>query len=116
LGGGRLDEVAGEDRWELGGGAGVETSGADDILVRNGGVGEERVLGGEGLVNVGMLDSGGVEFERFNDHAAESSEMGRDGFRTEDVEDENARGRVDFIIERDKSGIFRVGIGGDIVY
>jgi hypothetical protein len=63
LGGGRLDEVAGEDRWQLGGGAGVETSGADDVFIRNGGVGEERVLGSERLVNVGMLDCRGVEFE-----------------------------------------------------
>jgi hypothetical protein len=40
--------------------------------------------------------------------------MSRDGFRTEDVEDEDAWGRVNVVVERDESGVFGVGMSWNI--
>lgn len=90
----------------------VEASCADNVFIGDGGVGEQRVLGSERLVDVGVLNSGGIDFKRFDDHTTEGGEVGGDSFRTKDVENENAWSWVDFIIKGDKVVIIGESLSG----
>jgi hypothetical protein len=69
------------------GGAWVESASAEDVFVRNGGIGEHGVLEAERLTDVGQFDGGAIDFERFDDLSTEGGKMRGDGFVTICVED-----------------------------
>lgn len=113
LGGRRLGKEALADRREFSGGASVEFRGGKNIFVGDGGVSEERVLGGEGFIDVRVLNGGAIDFERFNDHTTEGGEVSSDGFGSENIKDEDARRGVNFIVKMDEVGVLREGGGSD---